>query len=97
MGGQVAEGTAGQAAASPVGACAGVGDLTTFRCGHPRTPENTVPGVSRGRPYAKCRTCKQGHDRAFRASHAMTSRERLLKAIRATEYDIRQREEAGYR
>jgi hypothetical protein len=38
----------------------------TWRCGHPRTPENTV-GQYPAKPYGQCRTCKNASDKLWRA------------------------------
>jgi hypothetical protein len=44
----------------------------TYKCGHPRTDENTVSDVAarNGKRYNRCRTCKHDSVRRWRANNA---------------------------
>lgn len=41
----------------------------TFRCGHPRSPENTY----RRGDYARCRTCHREHQKTWKATRRQLS------------------------
>ena len=60
---------------------------STFSCGHPRTPENTRIGMSRGRPFKRCRTCVNNYMRAFMRRR---NRQRLLNALAQARREARE-------
>ncbi len=72
--------------------------MTTWRCGHPRTPENTHGGTER--THAQCRTCRRATqrkaDERYRDAHrsSIQARNRASYAAGGAAYLATMRKDA---